>query len=91
MTGDREDSGSGASGDGAEVKKFAAAGRAKGCPICGKPAVTDHRPFCSQRCADLDLGRWFRGNYRIPAEEPPDDADEVAPDSRDDGEPEGPP
>lgn len=37
------------------------------CPICGKPAVTQHRPFCSHRCALIDLGRWLGGNYRVPA------------------------
>ena len=36
------------------------------CPICGKPAVEQHRPFCSQRCALVDLGRWIGGNYRVP-------------------------
>jgi uncharacterized protein len=39
------------------------------CPICGKPTVTDYRPFCSKRCADVDLQRWFTGSYTIPAEE----------------------
>lgn len=38
------------------------------CPICGKPATTDYRPFCSRRCADVDLGRWLTEGYRIPAE-----------------------
>jgi uncharacterized protein len=37
------------------------------CPICGKPAVTRHRPFCSHRCALIDLGRWLGGNYHVPA------------------------
>jgi endogenous inhibitor of DNA gyrase (YacG/DUF329 family) len=36
------------------------------CPICGKPAVEQHRPFCSRRCALIDLGRWIGGNYRVP-------------------------
>jgi endogenous inhibitor of DNA gyrase (YacG/DUF329 family) len=45
------------------------------CPICGKPATPQHRPFCSARCAQIDLGRWLKGNYRIPTEEAPDDAD----------------
>src|SRR5258708_26164026 len=31
----------------------------KGCPICGRPTETAFRPFCSKRCADVDLGRWF--------------------------------
>ena len=38
------------------------------CPICGKPAVAEYRPFCSRRCADVDLGRWLTESYRIPAE-----------------------
>ncbi|MFT8418650.1 MAG: DNA gyrase inhibitor YacG [Acetobacter sp.] len=38
------------------------------CPICGQPAAPDYSPFCSRRCADVDLGRWFGGNYRIPGE-----------------------
>ena len=47
------------------------------CPICGKPPAPDYRPFCSRRCADVDLGRWLTEGYRIPAES--------------DDEPEGPP
>jgi uncharacterized protein len=45
------------------------------CPICGKPAVERTRPFCSLRCAEVDLGRWFGEGYRIPAEPapPPDE------------------
>ena len=43
---------------------------AKPCPICGKPAVEKFRPFCSGRCADVDLNRWFTGSYAIPAETP---------------------
>ena len=39
------------------------------CPICGKPATHDVRPFCSKRCADVDLSRWFKGSYAIPATE----------------------
>jgi endogenous inhibitor of DNA gyrase (YacG/DUF329 family) len=41
----------------------------KGCPICGKPTAPDYRPFCSRRCADVDLQRWFSGRYAVPAEE----------------------
>ena len=37
------------------------------CPICGKPTAPDYRPFCSRRCADVDLGRWLTESYRIPA------------------------
>ena len=39
------------------------------CPICGKPAVAALRPFCSRRCADLDLHRWLSGVYAVPASE----------------------
>ena len=46
-----------------------------GCPICGLPASQDHGPFCSKRCKEVDLGRWFSGSYAIPAVEPPDSAD----------------
>jgi len=37
------------------------------CPICGKPAVEALLPFCSRRCANVDLGRWLTGRYRVPA------------------------
>ena len=36
------------------------------CPICGKPALPAQRPFCGTRCADVDLGRWLTGQYRVP-------------------------
>ncbi|MBI4183202.1 MAG: DNA gyrase inhibitor YacG [Proteobacteria bacterium] len=42
------------------------------CPICGAPEAARYRPFCSKRCADIDLGRWLKGNYRIPVEEEPE-------------------
>lgn len=35
------------------------------CPICGKPAQAKLRPFCSPRCADVDLGRWITGQYVV--------------------------
>ncbi len=52
--------------------------RVKGrrCPICEKPALQKFRPFCSARCADVDLGAWLGERYRVPANEPPD-ADEI--------------
>jgi endogenous inhibitor of DNA gyrase (YacG/DUF329 family) len=43
------------------------------CAICGKKAVADFHPFCSKHCADVDLNRWLKGSYAIPAIEPPDD------------------
>ena len=39
------------------------------CPICGKPPSREHRPFCSRRCADVDLQRWLTGRYVVPAVE----------------------
>lgn len=36
------------------------------CPMCGKPAAPASTPFCSPRCAQIDLGRWFGGRYAIP-------------------------
>ncbi|TCP39254.1 DNA gyrase inhibitor YacG [Rhodovulum marinum] len=47
------------------------------CPICKKPADPAYRPFCSRRCADVDLGKWLGGSYAIPAEAP-EDLDEAA-------------
>ena len=44
------------------------------CPVCGKSADVEMRPFCSKRCADLDLSHWLGGTYRIPTEEAPGDA-----------------
>jgi len=51
------------------------------CPICGKPASERHRPFCSQRCATIDLARWITGDYRVPTDETPDQGDEWEGDS----------
>ncbi|GAW34637.1 zinc-binding protein [Roseovarius sp. A-2] len=42
------------------------------CPICKKPTDTSYRPFCSKRCADVDLGRWFSGDYAVPSTDPED-------------------
>ncbi len=39
------------------------------CPICGKPGEQAFRPFCSKRCADVDLHRWMAGSYVIPGME----------------------
>ena len=51
------------------------------CPTCGAPAAApassggkSPRPFCSRRCADIDLGRWFQGRYAIPAVDAADDS-----------------
>ena len=45
------------------------------CPVCSSVSVEKFRPFCSKRCADIDLGRWFSGGYAIPTEEMPEDFD----------------
>ena len=52
----------------------------KRCPICRKPADPAHRPFCSKRCADVDLHRWLSGGYAIPAaeQEPEEPAEDSA-------------
>ena len=57
--------------------------RARPCPICGKPAVEGFRPFCSLRCADVDLNRWFSGVYAVPGKE---EEDEDGAPKRDGGE-----
>ena len=49
--------------------------KAKTCPICGKPEVTEHAPFCGPRCRDRDLLKWLGDGYRIPG--PPADPEEV--------------
>lgn len=50
----------------------------KPCPICSKPSVRAFHPFCSKRCADIDLNRWLTGAYAIPASS--DEDDEETPD-----------
>ena len=52
------------------------------CPQCGKPAVETYKPFCSKRCADVDLARWFRGDYAIPVKDELPDDDQDGPDDR---------
>jgi endogenous inhibitor of DNA gyrase (YacG/DUF329 family) len=49
--------------------------RAKPCPICAKPQVERFRPFCSDRCAKIDLNRWLTGAYAIPVVEEDDRPD----------------
>ncbi len=43
------------------------------CPVCRKPSAPAYRPFCSRRCADVDLGRWLTGSYRVETDEAPAD------------------
>ena len=55
--------------------------RTASCPICRKPVVEKFRPFCSKRCADVDLNRWLSGAYVVAGKE---DEDEDG--ARNDGE-----
>ena len=50
------------------------------CPICGKSSSDDFRPFCSARCADVDLNRWLSGVYSIGGDETEVDQSAVTPD-----------
>lgn len=66
---EREDNGGEGSGQGGHGKKAtepANGGGARKCPLCGKGTRQDYRPFCSRRCADIDLSRWLKGAYAIP-------------------------
>jgi endogenous inhibitor of DNA gyrase (YacG/DUF329 family) len=51
----------------------------KRCAICGKPADPGFQPFCSKRCADVDLNRWLSGVYVVPTNEAPEDDEEQRP------------
>lgn len=42
------------------------------CPVCKTPAAEKYHPFCSKRCADIDLGKWFNERYTIDSEEESD-------------------
>jgi len=53
------------------------------CPICGKPAAVEARPFCSKRCANVDLHRWLTGAYAIPVTEDADEDGDRAETARD--------
>ena len=51
----------------------------RNCINCGKPTTPENIPFCSKRCKDVDLARWFRGDYSVPViegEDLPDDSEE---------------
>lgn len=45
------------------------------CPICQSDTEAKYRPFCSKRCADVDLARWLNGSYAVPSTDPEDAAD----------------
>ncbi len=49
---------------------------ARKCAVCGKPQDARFHPFCSRRCADVDLGRWLNGSYAIPARSTDEDEEE---------------
>ncbi len=51
------------------------------CPICKKTVKSDGAdfPFCSDRCRQIDLGKWASGAYVIPS--PVTDAAEQLPES----------
>ncbi|MBV9078442.1 MAG: DNA gyrase inhibitor YacG [Methylobacteriaceae bacterium] len=49
------------------------------CPICGRPSEPKARPFCSARCADVDLGRWLTGAYALPVEAEEDEDGQAPP------------
>jgi endogenous inhibitor of DNA gyrase (YacG/DUF329 family) len=51
------------------------------CPLCGKPMDAAFKPFCSKRCADIDLNRWLSGVYAVPVKETDDDEGERLPDN----------
>jgi uncharacterized protein len=54
----------------------------KPCPLCGKPAEHLFRPFCSKRCKDVDLGRWFTERYVVPGEESAADENDAEQDGK---------
>jgi hypothetical protein len=63
-------------------EKAPASRKAPVCSICGKPVDPAYKPFCSKRCANVDLHRWLNGSYAIAGESvedepapPPDEAD----------------
>jgi endogenous inhibitor of DNA gyrase (YacG/DUF329 family) len=55
------------------AKPASGTARAKPCAICGKPSVSAFKPFCSERCKDVDLNRWLSGSYAIPGRSSEDD------------------
>ena len=42
------------------------------CPVCNSKTQAAYRPFCSARCADIDLGKWLNGSYALPSQDPED-------------------
>lgn len=58
------------------MSKPAKKNASRACPICGGPTAEEYRPFCSARCADVDLGRWLGERYAIPSDERPANEDD---------------
>jgi endogenous inhibitor of DNA gyrase (YacG/DUF329 family) len=54
------------------------------CPICGKPTAEQFRPFCSRRCADVDLNRWLSDVYVVPSKDDEEEDERPAPKPADD-------
>jgi hypothetical protein len=52
---------------------------ARACPMCGRPSNRASYPFCSKRCADIDLNRWLAGAYAIPGTEGDEEDEEGEP------------
>ena len=63
---------------GADETPKKAAGKGASCPVCGKPAAAEHRPFCSDRCRLADLNKWFTGSFIISRDLTEADLDENA-------------
>jgi uncharacterized protein len=57
------------------------------CPICGRPTDLHYRPFCSRRCADVDLSRWLRGAYAVPDEAESEDGNTAEPEIKKEADP----
>jgi uncharacterized protein len=60
---------------------MAPARNSKACPICGKATEERFKPFCSKRCADVDLNRWLSGSYVIPVTEDEEEDERREPDN----------
>lgn len=54
---------------------------AAACPVCGKPVEDAYKPFCSKRCANVDLHRWLTGSYAVPAVEDDEPVPDYDPDA----------
>jgi endogenous inhibitor of DNA gyrase (YacG/DUF329 family) len=57
----------------ADAKKVEPLRKPVKCPNCGKNSQRGTYPFCSKRCADVDLNRWFGGSYAIATNQSQDD------------------